>query len=167
MTRDQQEKEQPSGRTTLLRLLLVCGAGLGLGALGNALGWNQLANPWPYLGLLCPLLLGVVVALIAGVRTRPVWSGMLGASVLAWIGFYLVFLFIAFHIHPYNPPEPSLPQNDQNCSPCFDAALGTGLLMLAFFPIGLLMVGLMAVATRGAFRFLSHRRLVRSQRQPL
>ena len=152
----QNERERKPVRSALLRMSLAFGAGLLLGALGNALAWNQLENPWPYLGLLCPLLLAMSVALIVGGRTRHFWHSTLGASSLAWIGFYLVFIVIAFQIHPYNPPQPDLSQSDQFCSPCFSDALGTGILMLAFFPIGPLFVVLIALAIRRALTLGSH-----------
>ena len=62
----QNGKERKPVLSTLLHMSLPCSAGLLLGVLGNALAWNQVENPWPYLGLLCPFLLGMSVVLIVG-----------------------------------------------------------------------------------------------------
>ncbi len=45
MNTRQNERERKPVRSALLRMSLAFGAGLLLGALGNALAWNQLENP--------------------------------------------------------------------------------------------------------------------------
>ncbi len=147
--------------TATLRLLIAFGGGLLLGTLGDALAWNRLENPWPYLGVFCPLLLGISVALTVGVRHRDACLSMVLASFLAWIGFYLTFIFIAFHGHPYqmpNPPQADSSQADSDCSPCFSSDFLSGFLILAFFPVGPFFVLLIAFVTSSLVRFVCWRR---------
>src|SRR5215469_6792998 len=89
------------------RMLLALGLGLVLGALGGIFCWNRQEDSWLNLCLLCPFLLGISAALLVGIRNRHPWRSSLGAGVLAWIGFYLTFIVIAFRLHPYQPPAPS------------------------------------------------------------
>ncbi|HEU5374932.1 MAG TPA: hypothetical protein VFV38_05810 [Ktedonobacteraceae bacterium] len=147
MNERQEQIEKKPVLAAAVRMLIAFAVGLLLGTLGNALAWNQLENPWPYLGLLCPLLLGTSVALIVGKHST------LGASSLAWIGFYLVFIVIAYHLHPYNPPPSNQTQSDQVCSPCFSGDVLTGVLLVYFFPFGLFFIMLIAFAASSLLKF--------------
>lgn len=144
--------------TATLRLLVAFSGGLLLGKLGDLLAWNQLENPWPYLGLLCPFLLGISVALTVGICQRDACPSMGLASFLAWIGFYLTFVVIAYQQHPYNPPQPGPSPADPYCSPCFTDGAFDGFLILAFFPVGAFVVLFIAFASSSLGRFVSWRR---------
>jgi hypothetical protein len=126
-----------------LRLLVVSGLGLLLGAMGEVFSWNRQDNFWLYLCLLCPLLLGISVALMLGERARSRWLVVLGAGTLAWIGFYLTCVVIAFRVHPL----PASTSTDPSCSPCFDGPLFAELFFGEFFPVGLAFVVITALAT--------------------
>lgn len=138
------------------RLLIAFGAGLVLGELGVILAWNRLDNPWPYLGLLCPFVLGIIGAMTVGIHTRRSFSRTLSVCTLAWIGFYITFIVIAWRTNPYHfggPPPPELYPDD--CSPCFD--FGDILLvptLTIFFPIGLLFVTFVASITNRVLKIV-------------
>ncbi len=139
---------------SVARLLLTFSGGLGLGALGNSWGWNRLENPWPFFGLLCPLLLGLLAGLLGGGSQRHAWLRVLGASLLAWSGFFLTFLVFAqihwFQMIYSTPPDPAA--NDPTCSPCFDFKVSIGFSLQDFFPLGLVFVSLIALATTGVLK---------------
>jgi hypothetical protein len=134
-----------------LHLLVAIGAGLLLGALGDKLAWNRLENPWPYLGLLCPLLLGMIVGLTGGGRDWPPVP-----SVLAWTGFYLTFVFIPFQRHPYqviNPSPADASPAGPFCSPCFSPDSLLEVEIVFFWVVGLYYVPLIAFATSSLLKF--------------
>jgi hypothetical protein len=131
-------------------LLMAFGAGLLLGSLSNYWVWQWLENPWPFFGLLCPPLLGLVAGLLADDHCRYAWLRVLVASLLTWSGFILTFLVIA-HLHwdqevftymPTPPPE------DPYCSPCLDFTPPPIWFSLQdFFVLGLMFVVSTALAT--------------------
>lgn len=126
-----------------LHLFLALSLGLLLGVVGEWLSWNRQDNFWLYLCLLGPLFLGIIVALIPGKRARSRWLIVSGAGALAWIGFYLTFVVIAFSVHPLSFPS----SPDPSCSPCFDGSLFAYVFFGEFFPLGVAFVVITALAT--------------------
>lgn len=131
-----------------------------LGEIGNLFSLNRLENPVLFLCLIAPLLLGISIALLANIHNPRPKLTILLACLLAWTGFYLTFLWLAFLSRPYSVinPTPLSPQMEQNCSPCFYGDDILLFFMWLFAPIGLIFVALIAYLTHWISHVVSRKR---------